>query len=271
MIENTGSTSPSSSEESAPTGGKHPSTSKKPFYKKKWFIALAIIVVLIVIGSIGGNSNNGSNQSGSESAATSTTSPSSSEKSSEESTPAAESAAPTVDKSGLQSAVDLVNTSTNDGYTEDSWNAVLSAASDGQKVLDDTEATQSQVDKAEKAIDDAIAALKEEFNPDNYQTPAYNDVARTPDDWKSTKVSFTGRVLQVVEGTDETDLRIATDGKYDDIIMVGYDPSIMNGTRVLEDDSVTIYGTCIGLYTYTSTLGASISIPGIYADQVVIN
>lgn len=85
------------------------------------------------------------------------------------------------------------------------------------------------------------------------------------------QLTFTGKVLQVVEGTDETDLRIATDGGWDDVIFVGYDPDLLGGTRVLEDDSVTVYGTCLGQYTYESTLGAAISLPALYADQVVIN
>ena len=45
----------------------------------------------------------------------------------------------------------------------------------------------------------------------------------------------------------------------------------LGGTRVLEDDTVTVYGTCVGQYSYQSTLGAKISLPGLYADQVEIN
>ncbi|MEE8704864.1 MAG: FIVAR domain-containing protein [Olsenella sp.] len=246
---------------------------KKPFYKRKWFIALVIFVVLLVLASGSGNSGSSDSKSASSesSAATSTSSSTQQNDSSSTGASAGENAKPSVDKSKLQSSVDFVNSSSNDGYTEDSWNDVLDATEKGQSVLDDENATQSQVDSADKAITNAISALKEEFNPDNYDAPAYTDVARTPDDWKGKKVTFTGRVLQVVEGSKETDLRVATDGSYDDIIMVGFDPSILGGTHVLEDDNVTVYGTCVGLYTYKSALGASISIPGIYADQVEIN
>ena len=135
----------------------------------------------------------------------------------------------------------------------------------------DEDATQSQVDSAKGNLYTAYNGLVEAFNPANYSWPAYRDVARNPDSYSGQKLAFKGKVLQVVEGDSETDLRIATDGGYDDVIFVGFDPSIMGGTRVLEDDTVTVYGTCVGQYSYQSTLGAKISLPGLYADQIEIN
>ncbi|MFR5092064.1 MAG: hypothetical protein ACLTDR_08740 [Adlercreutzia equolifaciens] len=74
----------------------------------------------------------------------------------------------------------------------------------------------------------------------------------------------------MLEGDGETDVRLATDGEYDDVVFVGFDPNILD-VRVLEDDSITVYGTCLGLYSYTATLGQEISLPAIYADKVIIN
>lgn len=92
----------------------------------------------------------------------------------------------------------------------------------------------------------------------------------TPTPIKGEKLRFSGKVLQVMEGTSENNLRVATDGKYDDVVFVGYDPKIME-SKILEDDFVTIYGECIGLYSYTSTMGAKISLPGIYANTITID
>ena len=37
------------------------------------------------------------------------------------------------------------------------------------------------------------------------------------------------------------------------MIFVGYDKNLLD-FRVLEDDTVTVYGTCIGLYSYKPTM-----------------
>lgn len=56
-----------------------------------------------------------------------------------------------------------------------------------------------------------------------------------------------------------------------DVVMVGYDPAIMDGKRVLENDNVTVCGTYIGIFQYESTIGATISVPAVYGDIVIVN
>ena len=41
--------------------------------------------------------------------------------------------------------------------------------------------------------------------------------------------------------------------------------------RVLKDDTVTVYGVCAGLITYETTIGSSLSIPGMGSHQIVIH
>ncbi|WP_294405607.1 hypothetical protein [uncultured Clostridium sp.] len=114
---------------------------------------------------------------------------------------------------------------------------------------------------AQKAAEEAVA----------YDTGiTYEQLARTPDDYKDKKVKFTGRVVQVMEGDKETDLRIAVGDNYDTILFVGYNPNITS-TRILENDYVTIKGKSVGIYTYQSTMGGQISIPGVWVDNIVIN
>ena len=64
-----------------------------------------------------------------------------------------------------------------------------------------------------------------------------------------------------------TSLRVATKGKYDNVIYVTYLSSIVE-SRVLEDDTVTIYGTSKGLYSYESTGAGTITIPAVSADYI---
>lgn len=107
------------------------------------------------------------------------------------------------------------------------------------------------------------------FDPANYQEVDYKTVAQSPDSYKDQKLLFKGTVIQVVEGAAETDLRVATsvDG-FSDVVFVKLDPQILDGQHVIQNEYVAVYGTCIGQYTYTSALGADVSIPGIQADKV---
>ena len=73
-----------------------------------------------------------------------------------------------------------------------------------------------------------------------------------------------------MEGSGETQLRIAVNGSYDSVILTYY-VSIITSTRVLEDDNVTIKGVSKGLYTYKSTLGGEITVPMVSVDEIVIN
>ena len=83
------------------------------------------------------------------------------------------------------------------------------------------------------------------------------------------KVKFTGRVVQLIEGQNDVEIRLAVNDDYDTIVYCAYDPSIVDG-RVLEDDMITVYGTSAGIISYQSTLGGKISIPGILVDKIEI-
>lgn len=115
----------------------------------------------------------------------------------------------------------------------------------------------------------SVAPSTEEFDPNDYQTVEYSALAKTPDDYKDQKLVFTGNVIQVQEGSTETDLRLATDASgYDDIILVRFDPSILDGNHIVENQTIAVYGRCTGQETYTSVLGQSVSIPGMIADHI---
>lgn len=105
-----------------------------------------------------------------------------------------------------------------------------------------------------------------------YSKLNFKEISRDPNSYEGEYYSFTGKVLQVMEGfslggTTSTQMRIATKGNYDDVVYVIYERPD-GDKRILEDDQVTIYGVCKGLYTYTTVLGSSITLPKFKAETV---
>lgn len=124
--------------------------------------------------------------------------------------------------------------------------------------------------KAEKEAA-KLAAEAEKQEKLGYDTGiTFNQLARTPDDYIGLKVKFSGKVIQVIEGDGETNLRIAINDDYNHVILVYYDPSILK-SRVLENDNITFYGISQGLYTYESTMGGKITVPLVSIDKIEIN
>ena len=109
---------------------------------------------------------------------------------------------------------------------------------------------------------------------------SYNDIARTPDNFKGKNSKFYGEVVQVTEGIlNSVTLRVGVScTKYEyiegyscpDIIYVTY--KYKDGEpKILEKDMITIYGTIEGLQSYTSVLGAKVTIPKLTAKYITIN
>lgn len=121
----------------------------------------------------------------------------------------------------------------------------------------------------EEAAAAATAAAQAAQEKIGYNTGiTYNQLARTPDDFKDQKVKFSGKVLQVVEGTDDVNhIRLAVNNDYNKILYCEYSKNIV-GSRILEDDKITVYGTSYGLYSYTSTMGGVITIPAVIVDKI---
>lgn len=230
-------------------------------------IALIVVVALLVIGILGSIFGGGSGDDGDEQR------PVQQQEEQQQDADGQDDPEPQpVDKTYLRGSVEAAWAIDQTLYTPESYAAMREMINEGgvaATVLNDPNATQQQVNDANTQLNDAMRNLKEVLNPANYATVPYTDIARTPDAYVGQKVAFSGKVLQVVETADETDLRIATDGGWDNVIMAGFDPSIID-FRVLEDDYVTVYGTCLGLYTYTATLGQQISVPAVYCDYVVM-
>lgn len=153
--------------------------------------------------------------------------------------------------------------------TEEAKTEAKPAKAEQKKELTAEEKAAEEKAAAEQAA--AEKAAKEEEERIGYETGiTYDQLARTPDDFKGKKAKFTGKVLQVMEGQGETQLRIAVNGDYDKVLYIAYKSDILN-SRVLEKDNVTVKGKSAGIFTYKSTMGGEISIPAMLVEKIDIN
>ncbi len=97
---------------------------------------------------------------------------------------------------------------------------------------------------------------------------SYTQIARDPSSFEGVKMSFKGKVLQDQDvGQGIRVMRLAADSSYDNVILVTYESDIIP-VKILEDDIVTIYGECLGEQTYTTVMGAAVTIPWIQAEII---
>ena len=142
-----------------------------------------------------------------------------------------------------------------------------------KKAKEEAEAkAKAEKEAKEKEEQERIAKEKAEAEAkekQGYETGiTYDQLARTPDDYKGEKCKFRGKVVQVQESDSLVVMRIAVNGNYDNILYVMTTNKALNGERVLENDYITVYGTSAGIYTYTSVMGASISIPSMLVTKI---
>ena len=97
----------------------------------------------------------------------------------------------------------------------------------------------------------------------------FDEFSRRPDAHLDEPVVFSAKVVQVIEGSDSSEYRMAVDDDYDAMIYV-FLPNSSRTMRILEDDKVSVTGTFGGLLTYQSTMGAPITIPKCTASSVVV-
>lgn len=131
----------------------------------------------------------------------------------------------------------------------------------------------SRVEQAEPEETEPEETTPPETTPEEYmaacETIDYETLARNPEKYAGNKYTFSGEVVQVIEGWTGTSVRInitpteiGSSVYYADTIYATLDPK-ENGDRILEDDILVIYGECTGLYSYTSVLGSEVYLPSI--------
>ena len=109
------------------------------------------------------------------------------------------------------------------------------------------------------------------YDSTSYPKADYEKVLRDPYEYKGDNMSIYGKVLQKSEGWGSIVLRVGTGGYgyYDKVFWVEYNTSSVSA-KVIEDDYITVYGSCTGAHTYETVMGASVTIPSIEAEKIII-
>lgn len=167
--------------------------------------------------------------------------------------------------------VKMVNSSKNIADIEMSYDSGKFTLDVTPKTAGTTKVTLT--DGKEKANQRVISVTVENsavYSEKSYPKIKYEDAYRYPDSYEGQNVSFSGRVLQVVKKENrswESVLRVSSRGRGDDVVYVTIDSSSIT-TPVLEDDTVTVYGTYDGNYTYETIMGKSVTIPSVDAERI---
>lgn len=138
----------------------------------------------------------------------------------------------------------------------------------GQELKKQAQAKIDEAEAAKKKKEEEEARKKAEEEAKGYETGiTFDQLARNPDDYYGKKVKFNGKVIQVLDDPDLTQMRLAVDGDYDHVLLLTVDSDLLK-PKVLEDDWITIYGVSWGDYTYTSTMNAAITVPLVNVDKI---
>ena len=134
-----------------------------------------------------------------------------------------------------------------------------------EKAKKEKEEADKKAKEEQKKAEQEAKVNEEKAFKDSCKTYKYKEIARNPDKYVGKNVKFTGEVMQVSEGwfNSVTILLQVTKneyGWYEDTVYCNY--TYKDGEdKILEDDIITIYGTCEGDTSYISVLGSSITIP----------
>lgn len=151
------------------------------------------------------------------------------------------------------STTSSTSASKTDKPTSEVANSSSTGSSDSEDVTFDSETKEDSTPK--------------EVNPADYNTGiTYDALARTPDEHIGNKVTLSGEIVQVIEGDDASQYRMAVDQDYDKMVLIEV-PTDQLSSRILENDLITIYGVSQGTVDYESTIGGTITVPAITVDK----
>ncbi|MFD1019768.1 hypothetical protein [Thalassobacillus hwangdonensis] len=111
---------------------------------------------------------------------------------------------------------------------------------------------------------DEIQQFKLEAKKADAETIDFKQLDKNADRHAGKYVTYTGEIIQIMEGDNYTQIRLALDDWGNEVLFVEYD----GYTDFVEGDKVTIYGEVYGSYSYQSQAGWEITLPGILADIV---
>ena len=121
------------------------------------------------------------------------------------------------------------------------------------------------VEEVKENTKDEVEEVKE-INYNNGLT--YEDFARDVNGLKDEYLTLAGKVIQVIETGNTTELRVAIDGDYNKII---YCVLKNKNIKVLEEDYVKIKGQSIGYIQYKTVVNTKVSVVGVDVHELVIS
>ena len=96
------------------------------------------------------------------------------------------------------------------------------------------------------------------------------DIARRPEYFKGRMIIIHGKVSQVVDHDEaRVDYLVGTGPKYNETFYVGYERP-KGDVRILNNDIITVWGLCRGLYTYQNQFYSNVTKPGIWGYYIEI-
>ena len=117
----------------------------------------------------------------------------------------------------------------------------------------------------------AKAAAEEEAKVGYDTGITFENLARTPDAYKGKKVKFTGKIIQVISGSNSSQYRLAVNSDYDQILYIEVSKSQLSSGNILDNDNISIQGISLGTIDYKSALGGQITVPAVTVDSFTIN
>lgn len=118
---------------------------------------------------------------------------------------------------------------------------------------------------------DRVSELSDDTEDYSDDVP-YEELERKPDKYKGTLVQFTGSVVQVVKEASMIEIRLATKMEYsvyvEDVVYCSIPKELLEGSRLLAGDIITVYGEANGIKEYTAVLGNEVKIPYILVRMI---
>ena len=121
--------------------------------------------------------------------------------------------------------------------------------------------------KAEKqAQKEAEEQAKKEAEAHKYETGlTWEQIAR--EGKKGTLGQFEGKIIQVMNGDGFTQYRVTINGDYDQVMLIEVKNGVSKET-LLEDDYIYFKGESLGTITYTTVMGAEMTVPAFECHEI---
>ena len=125
---------------------------------------------------------------------------------------------------------------------------------------------QAQKAAEEQAKKEAEEQAKKEAEAHKYETGlTWEQIAR--EGKKGTLGQFEGKIIQVMNGDGFTQYRVTINGNYDQVMLIEVKNGVAKET-LLEDDYVYFKGESLGTITYTTVMGAEMTIPAFECHEI---